>query len=89
MTFEIIKSAEIPQNWKSGGGSYAKYPFAQMEVGDGFDAPRDMGKTKFGQCARQNSVGACARGFTKRHNPTAKFTVRMLDKNTVRCVRTA
>ena len=89
MTFEIIKNAEIPKNWGGGAGAPSKYPFARMEVGDGFDAPSDMGKSNKGCCKRQSTISTSARLYIQRHNLTAKFTVRKLDENTVRCVRTA
>lgn len=85
--FEIIKNAELPPN--RGRYSASAYPFAEMGVGDGFDAPRDMGKRQNGTDARQNIISCCARGWAKRHNPNARFTVRLIDENTVRCVRIA
>lgn len=83
--FEIIKAATIPL--KIGG--MHEYPFAQMDVGDGFDAPRDMGKFKSGTDRRQSSISANARHYVRRHNSAAKFTVRIIDEHTVRCIRTA
>ena len=83
--FEIIKNAPPPR----AKGTSEIYPFASMEVGDAFDAPRDMGKTKNGGDKRQNIIGSCAGTYKKQHNPTAKFTVRILDADTVRCRRFA
>lgn len=83
--FEIIKNAELPENGRS--LATALYPFAQLEVGDGFDAPRDMGKLKSGSDRRQSSIASCASAWTRRRNSNAKFAVRILDENTVRCVR--
>lgn len=86
MTYEIIKNAEIPCKRADGP---CKYPFAQMQVGDGFDAPRDMGKTKSGGDCRQRDISARVRIWALKNNREAKFTVRILDDATVRCVRTA
>lgn len=86
MTYVIIPNAEIP-NRRQGGP--VEYPFADMQVGDGFDAPRDMGKNKAGSDKRQRDISARWIAWAKKNNPTAKFTVRMLDDATIRCVRTA
>ena len=87
MTYEIIKNAEIPS--KGHGGRLSIYPFASLDVGDGFDAPRDMGKYANGKDKRRNSMAASATSYVKRRNTSAKFTVRILDENTIRCVRIA
>lgn len=84
--FQIAKGVPLPA--RRGGGMPAVYPFSEMEVGDSFDAPRDMGTRGAGD-VRQNTVSSCARVFAKRHNPAAKFTVRLVDDNTVRCWRVA
>lgn len=90
MAFEIIKNAEIPVNPRGRSGDRTPiYPFAKMEVGDGFDAPRDMGVTGQNRDTRQSRISSCCRLWAKRNNPSAKFTVRLLDENTVRCVRIA
>lgn len=64
------------------------YPFAQMEVGDSFDAPRDMGRRQ-GRDARQAVLLSRAYDYTKKHNPKARFTVRLIDDQTVRVWRIA
>jgi len=87
--FEIIKNAEIPQTRRPGSGRKAIYPFAHMEVGDGFDTPRDKGVTIRGDDKRRMVVSNCARQWARKKSSTAKFTVRVLDENTVRCVRIA
>lgn len=83
--FEIDKDIPVaPRN----ATKPATYPFAQMEVGDSFAAPRDLGL--YGKIdKRQNIIGASARGYARRHNPSAQFTVRLIDENTVRCWRIA
>ena len=80
--FEISKErVDIPTK----GGPL--YPFADMKVGEHFDAPRDMGTGKNGSDRRQNSIGTSARGYKKRSGSSAKFTIRVIDENTVRCWR--
>lgn len=88
MAFEVNKE-KIPLPTIDNRGRPSEYPFAQMEVGDSFDAPRDMGNNASGTDKRQNAIGNSARGYAKRHNPTAKFTARLIDENTVRCWRIA
>ena len=83
--FEIIKNAPPPPV----KASSEIYPLASMEVGDAFDAPRDMGKTGNGGDRRQNSISAATQTYRKAHNSVAKFTVRILDADTVRCRRFA
>lgn len=86
-TFKIIKNA--PPVPRKSNGRKAVYDFAKMEIGDVFDAPRDMGRNANGVCKRQASISSCARGWAKKHNPSAKFTTRAIDENTVRCWRIA
>ena len=83
--FEIIKNAPPP----SVKGKRHTYLFANMEVDDAFDAPRDMGKNKDGGDKRQISILACARFYKKTSGSSAKFTTRILDADTVRCHRIA
>lgn len=85
MTYEIIKGAPVPRK----GNKKAVYPFSEMEIGDAFDAPRKGPSVQGSWDKTQNIISSCARGYAKRHNPTAKFTVRILDENTVRCWRIA
>jgi len=80
----IEKNVELPNSGRKG-----VYPFYEMMVGDSFAAPRDMGDTVGGQDKRQNTIASCARLYCKKYNLTAKFTVRLVDDNTVRCWRTA
>lgn len=82
--FPVTKEHPIPPKR---AGAHPKYPFHLMEVGDSFDAPRDMGKDDDGRCRRRLAVDTSARGYCRRHNPKAKFTTRIFDKDTVRCWR--
>jgi hypothetical protein len=82
MTYKIIKNS--PPLARRG-----KYPFAEMEVGDAFDTPRDMGKNARGSDMRQQSVANTANYWVKHHNPTAKFRTQLFDADTVRCRREA
>lgn len=84
-----INQEKIPAP-TSGRGRAGIYPFADMQVGDSFDAPRDMGfNAKSGQDKRGRSVAASAYRWAKKHNPAAKFTISVVDENIVRCWRVA
>lgn len=65
------------------------YPFPDMEVGDAFDAPRDLGKCPRGCDRRQKSINSAACNWARRNNPSARFTTSLIDENTVRCRRDA
>ena len=67
------------------GGRLAIYPFSEMEVGDTFDAPRDMGPDHKGSDKRQHAIRSAASHYTRRHGMI--FEVRCIDENTVRCKR--
>ena len=82
MTFKIIRNVPPLRNKR------AVYDFAEMEVGDAFDAPRDRGVNPAnGSDRRQVNIANCARRWAARNNPTAKFSTTLLDANTVRCRR--
>lgn len=90
MSFKIIKNVPPLERAKGGrGGKPPIYKFADMEVGDAFDAPRDRGKYNTGTDRRQASIINSGRQYAKRYNPTAKFSTTLLDDNTVRCRRDA
>ena len=78
--FEVNHGEPVPKR------RYALYPFAQMEIGDHFDAPRDMGKCGRAD-ARQNSLSCSAVYYAR--GTGKKFTVRLVDDNVVRCWRIA
>ena len=68
------------------------YPFEQMNVGDYFDAPDDMGSVgdNFSKSARRHSILGSARNYTKAHNRHARFTTALIyedGQNIVRCWR--
>lgn len=89
--FELHEEC-IPIPPRGGGtadGGKALYPFSQMVPGGPpFDAPRDMGKASHkGGDRRLSSITSCARSWAITHCPTAKFTTRLIDENTVRCWR--
>jgi hypothetical protein len=86
--FDVIKNCPAPTPLY-GRGRPNLYPFHQMEVGDAFDAPRDLGKQRGGTDRRQNNINNCTVNFRKNHNPDARFTTRLIDENTVRCWRVA
>lgn len=83
--FPVIKAAPPLPN----GQGKPCYPFADMEVGDAFDCPRDQGLTIYGKDNRQKNVATSAAGWARRHNPSARFSVRIIDERTVRCRREA
>jgi hypothetical protein len=61
-----------------------------MKVGDGFEAPRDMGRSSDGKKDRRaGSICCSANTWARRNNSTAKFTTICVNENTVRCVRIA
>jgi hypothetical protein len=65
MSFEIQKGLPVPTTRKTG----RSYPFAQMAVGDSFLVP---------DAKRSCPIGTNAINFTKKHQPTWKFTTRKL-----------
>jgi hypothetical protein len=88
--FEIEKGIPVPPR-KAGKGSTgeSKYPFAEMAVGDSFAVARSGKKVGRSPCATQNAVNSRAQGWVKKNNPSAKFTIRIIDDKTVRCWRIA
>lgn len=67
----------------------AIYPLHEMEVGQAFDAPRDMGLTSSNTDRRAHAVSCAIYMFRRRRNPSAHFTTRLIDDQTVRCWRVA
>lgn len=92
--FLIEKGVPIPP---SRGGSPGRipgkkppmYPFGDMEVGDSFAAPRDMGVAPAPSYAdrRQTAIAAHAYRWSRDHTPGMDFTTRLVDGSTVRCWR--
>ena len=82
----IEKGVPMPKN---GAGRHSIYPFAQMEIGDSFAVPNDMGEFPSRTSRRQKTISGSAASWAKRHNPAAKFATHVIDGNTVRCWRVA
>lgn len=80
--YEIIKNAP-PMKPRS------KYPFADMEVWDAFDAPDDRGVDARGNSIRQSIINSCSRVWAAKSSPSAKFTVRKQPGGIIRCQRIA
>lgn len=79
----IIKSA--PQFVRE-----PKYPFHKMEVGDAFDMPRNLGFVSSNLLDRRHrNIRMAANYYIRTKNPDARFTVNCIDRDTVRCRRTA
>jgi hypothetical protein len=82
--YEIIKNCPLPSKCEA---RTMGYPFAGMDIGDGFEAPDDLEAGK-----RQSNIASCASSWRKNHNPTAKFATRKIkrpDGDVILCVRTA
>lgn len=78
--FKIIKSLKKHKEKKS------IYPFGDMDVGDAFIAPRDMGSYNSTD-RRQRSILTCARSFSKLRGNYAKFSTTLVDDHRVLCRR--
>ena len=59
--FEIQKDVPQPK-----GKRNRKYPFANMNVGDSFEAPKHL----------RQSIHSSAKSWAKHNNPSAKFVTR-------------
>lgn len=85
--FVIKKGIPAPARRNKGGpGRKALYPFAEMDVGDCFDAPRDMGSNG-PRDKRANSINTAARDWSIRNNPMAVFQTCLVNDAFVRCWR--
>lgn len=81
--YDIVKGGKpMPNGYK---GRPLVYPFDRMEVGDTFDAPRDVGLTTSGSDKRQHMIHTSAKRYGQRNGKT--FMVRIVDEYTVRCKR--
>lgn len=85
--FKILKGEPLPNptHDRHGGSRGPMYPFPDMDIGDAFDAPRDMGMIGK-RDARQNSISSAAHGWALRNEPERAFATR-LSHATVRCWR--
>lgn len=72
-TYTIIKNVELPKP----RCRKAKYPFAEMEIGDAFDVP----------VSQSNNARTAAFQYGKRHG--GSFTARKISADIARCYRVA
>lgn len=88
--FTVERGISVPPRTFGGRGRPPRYPFAQLRVGDSFAVTRAQ-YGKGAADANQMLSGVCnlARNYAKHHNPSAKFTTRKIDENTVRVWRIA
>lgn len=86
---KIEKGIPLPASTRHGSGIL--YPWAELEVGDSFSVPDDAGFVNGSKFSKvQSTLISCARTYAKRHNPTAKFTVRVIkNEGVVRVWRVA
>jgi hypothetical protein len=92
--FQIIKNAPLPERGSGSSdraafGTFGGYPFAEMKIGDAFDAPRDMGRTRKGADGRQAHVSKHASTYSSFRDKSFKCATRIIDDNTVRVWRIA
>jgi hypothetical protein len=83
--FKIIKNAALPV-YKY----LSTYPFHFLDVGEGFDAPDNLGYTQKGFSRRKTSIKNGVARFRKTVNPNAKFVIGpspAAPADTFRCVR--
>lgn len=85
--FAIENDIPIPfeTHVRHGGSRGCMYPFDKMEVGDSFEAPRDMGMIGK-RDARQNSLASAGHGWALRNAPGRAFRTKLYD-DCVRCWR--
>lgn len=72
---------------KVGSGRPAEYPFAAMQPGDCFLAPRDRGVDSKHCDNRANIIRACAASFNRRTGNEWRWIVRVYDKDWIACWR--
>jgi hypothetical protein len=83
--FKVIKNADLP-NYRG----VPIYPINLLDVGDGFDAPDNLGATKKGFSRRKTSIKNSIARFRKTVNSNAKFVIGaspVAPADTFRCVR--
>ena len=81
--FEISKTRLPIPSARAGG--ITTYPLRTMEVGEHFDAPNDMGKTKVGSSKRALAISSAGRNVA---NKGKKFATRQVG-DIIRCWREA
>ena len=82
--YAIINNAELPAVTRA-----YPYPFINMQIGDGFDAPDDLGKTAQGYSRRLVSIKNGIAKARKEGGAHLKFIVgpHREDSRLLRCVR--
>jgi len=89
--FQIERGVPVPPRKRGrGGGRDPIYPFAQMRVGDSFEVyltSQRFTRARPTISTLQSNLGNIARGYAKRHNPSARFTVRKVSDTAVRIWR--
>jgi hypothetical protein len=85
--YAIIKNAALPLGIQS---STNNYPFMQMNVGDGFDAPDDLGKSPKGFSRRLTSIKNGIAKVRHTYGTNLRFVVgrHPEHEDILRCVRT-
>lgn len=88
MTIKIEKGVPLANALFRGGGRPFIYPFLEMEVGDSFAVSLPAEETTLRNL--HASISNCSIRYTKRRNPAAKFTTRLLrSEGVIRCWRVA
>jgi hypothetical protein len=82
--FDIIKNAELPQIRRA-----TPYPFNELNVGDGFDAPDDLGASPKGNSRRVVSIKNGIAKRRKEGGESCKYLTgpHPTDAGLIRCVR--
>jgi hypothetical protein len=90
-TFIVERGIPLPPRSYTFAGREAKYPFAQMEIGDSFEVPISTYRSKrhVTTALVAATLNNCARGYAKTHKPYAKFATRKIGESSVRVWRTA
>jgi len=82
--FDIVKNAELPNTRRA-----TPYPFENLDVGDGFDAPDDLGQSPKGTSRRLTGIKNGIARHRKNGNEFVKFLTgpHPTDAFLIRCVR--
>lgn len=88
----FVIESNVPVPPRAGGpGREPIYPFAHMRVGDSFEVSlREYGGRRNATVENiMTTLNNCSKGYAKRHNPKAQFTVRKTGDTSARIWRTA